>query len=158
MRYVIIPLNKEVITHINRKGDYNMKKENLKIGDVIWVKLHSEGEHIQSGVRPAVIIQNNIGNYFSPTIQVVPLTSKRSKSKLPTHVNIPATVAGLSKDSIAQCEGARPVSKSDILGFIGVMPNSYMEMISKAIIVSTPLIQYLSIESLTVVHNSLVVS
>lgn len=135
-----------------------MKKDNLRIGDVIWVKLHNEGDHIQSGVRPAVIIQNNKGNYFSPTIQVVPLTSKRSKSKLPTHVNIPATVAGLSKDSIAQCEGARPVSKSDILGFIGVMPNNYMEMISKAIIISTPLIQYMTIENLTYVYDNLITS
>ena len=135
-----------------------MRKDYLKIGDVVWVKLHSDGEHIQSGVRPAVIIQNNIGNHYSPTIQVIPLTSRKTKSKLPTHVQIPANTAGLTKDSIAQCEGARPVSKADILGFIGVMPNIYMEKISVATIISTPIIQYMSIENLTLVYDQLVVS
>lgn len=133
-----------------------MNKDYLKIGDVIWVKLHGEGEHVQSGVRPAVIIQNNKGNHFSPTIQVIPLTSRRTKAKLPTHVEIPASIAGLSKTSIAQCEGARPVSKSDILGFVGVMPDSYMEKISIATLISTPIIQYLSIDNLTIVHDKLV--
>lgn len=132
-----------------------MRKDYLKIGDVIWVRLHNEGEHVQSGVRPAIVIQNNKGNYYSTTIQVVPLTSKKTKSELPTHVKIPAKVAGLSKDSIAQCEGARPVSKNDILGFIGVMPKDYMEKISRSIIISTPIIQYMTIENLTLVYDNL---
>lgn len=136
-----------------RKGRRNIKKNNLKIGDVIWVKLYSDGEHIQSGVRPAVIIQNNKGNYYSPTIQVVPITSRKTKANLPTHVKLPALTAGLSEDSIAQCEGARPVSKSDILGFIGTMPKKYMSEISKAILISTPIIQYLSLENLTLMYD-----
>lgn len=105
-----------------------------------------------------MIIQNNKGNYYSPTIQVVPLTSRKTKSKLPTHVEIPALIAGLSKDSIAQCEGARPVSKSDILGFIGVMPRKYMGEISKAILISTPIIQYMSLENLTLIYDSVAIS
>jgi len=135
-----------------------MKKDYLKIGDVIWVRLYSDGDHIQNGVRPAVIIQNNKGNRFSPTIQVVPLTSRKKKAKLPTHVEIPANVAGLSKDSIAQCEGARPVSKSDILGFIGIMPHAYMEKISIASIINSPMIQFISIECLTDIHEKIAVS
>lgn len=135
-----------------------MKKDYLRTGDVVWVRLHSDGNHIQSGVRPAIIIQNNKGNYHSPTIQVVPLTSKKTKSKLPTHVEIPALIAGLSKDSIAQCEGARPVSKTDILGFIGVMPKKYMAEISKAILISTPIIQYMSLENLTIIYNNMAAS
>lgn len=135
-----------------------MKKNCLRTGDVVWVKLYSDGKHVQSGVRPAVIIQNNKGNYYSPTIQVVPLTSRKTKSKLPTHVEIPALTAGLSKDSIAQCEGARPVSKSDILGFIGVMPRKYMGEISKAILISTPIIQYMSLENLTIVYDSVTIA
>ena len=135
-----------------------MKKNYLRTGDVVWVKLHSDGEHVQSGVRPAVIIQNNKGNHYSPTIQVVPLTSRKTKANLPTHVEIPARTAGLSKDSIAQCEGARPVSKADILGFIGVMPRKYMGEISKAILISTPVIQYMSFENLTIVYDSMTVA
>lgn len=135
-----------------------MNKNNLKIGDVVWVRLHNEGKHIQSGVRPAIIIQNNKGNHFSPTIQVVPLTSKKTKANLPTHVSIPASVAGLSKDSIAQCEGARPISKSDILGFIGTMPTSYMAKISIASMINTPIIQYMTIEDLTSIYNQVVIA
>ena len=136
-----------------------LNKDLLTIGDVVWCKLKGdERNHIQNGVRPCVIIQNNKGNHFSPTIQVVPLTSRKNKSKLPTHVQIPAKTAGLSKDSIEQCEGARPVSKCDILGFIGVMPEAYMHDIGIALMINTPIIQYMSFESLTNVYNKLTVS
>lgn len=131
-----------------------MRKNDLKIGDVIWVKLYENGKHIQSGVRPAVVIQNNKGNYYSPTIQVVPLTSK-TKANLPTHVKIPASVAGLPKASIAQCEGARPVSKNDILDFIGIMPNQYMKAIAIARIISTPDIQYMTLNDIQTVYNQI---
>lgn len=136
-----------------------LNKDLLMIGDVVWCKLRGdERSHIQNGVRPCVIIQNNKGNHFSPTIQVVPLTSRKNKTKLPTHVQIPAQTAGLSKDSIAQCEGARPVSKSDILGFIGTMPESYMHDIGIALMINIPIIQYMSLESLTTVYNNLAVN
>ena len=128
-----------------------MNKNGLKIGDIIWVKLTGEN-HIQRGVRPAVIIQNNKGNYYSPTIQVVPLTSKQTKKKLPTHVFIPAKTGGLPKPSIAQCEGSRPVSKSDILGYIGAMPDEYMAKISIASIINTPIINYLSFDQIRSLH------
>lgn len=136
-----------------------LNKNVLMIGDVVWCSLNGDDKnHIQNGVRPCVIIQNNKGNRFSPTIQVVPLTSRTNKANLPTHVRIPAKTAGLSKDSIAQCEGARPVSKRDILGYIGSMPESYMNDIGIALMVNTPLIQYMSFESLTTVYNNLKVS
>ncbi len=133
-----------------------MRKQNLRIGDVVWVKLHKEGKHIQTGVRPAVVIQNNKGNRYSPTIQVVPLTSKKTKAKLPTHVEIPANTAGLPKDSIAQCEGAKPVSKCDIYGFIGKMPREFMEKISIATIISTPLIQYIDRDNLNSIYDQVI--
>ena len=125
-----------------------MKKKALRIGDVVWINLRDEGRHIQKGVRPAVIVQNNKGNRYSPTVQVVPLTSKMTKSHLPTHVYIPMCTAGLSKDSIVQCEGARPVSKEDIIGYIGTMPDEYMRQISVALIISTPVISFLNAEDL----------
>lgn len=129
-----------------------MNKQNLKIGDVIWIKLHGEN-HVQRGVRPAIIVQNNKGNMYSPTLQVVPLTSKCTKNHLPTHVFIDAGTAGLSKNSIAQCEGIRTVDKVDVLGFIGHLPDSYMALIAKAIIISMPIIQYLALDQIYTLHQ-----
>lgn len=132
---------------IKRNNEY-------KIGDVIWVKLQGEN-HIQRGIRPAVIIQNDVGNRYSPTIQVVPLTSKRTKADLPTHVIIPANVGRLKKDSIAQCEGQRPINKSDISGYIGKLPDEYMARISVACIRSTPIIKYLTQDELNTIASGL---
>lgn len=123
----------------------------FKIADVVWVRFNSD-EHVQGGIRPAVIIQNNIGNKFSPTIQVVPLTSRLTKSKLPTHVRIPEGTAGLTKESIAQCEGIRVVPKSAIKGRIGSMPHKYMALIAIASIISTPTIGYLSREEVEFIY------
>lgn len=131
-----------------------MNKNNLKIGDVIWVKLYGEN-HVQRGCRPAVILQNNVGNKFSPTIEVAPMTSRTTKSKFPTHVHIPAGIAGLTKASIVQCEGIRPVSKDDVLGFIGVMPDQYMAKISIASIKSMPIIKFLSSVEIATIHSQI---
>lgn len=120
-----------------------LKKREYKLGDIIWVNLKGES-HIQRGIRPAVIVQNNVGNKFSPTIQIVPLTSKLTKAGLPTHVRIPANVGGLSKDSIAQCEGQRPINKTEIKGYIGKLPAQYIAKLSVACIISTPIIKYLT--------------
>ena len=130
----------------------DMNKNNLKTGDVIWVKLHGDN-HVQRGIRPAVIVQNNTGNFHSPTIEVVPMTSRQTKSKLPTHVTVPAGIAGLTKPSIVQCEGVRPVSKNDIVGYIGNMPDEYMAQISIATIISMPIISYLTIDQITEIYD-----
>lgn len=128
-----------------------VNKCDVKLGDLIWVKLHGDG-HVQKGTRPAVVVQNNVGNYYSPTIQIFPLTSRCSKSHLPTHVKIPAGVAGLTKDSIVQCESMRTIDKMDILGYMGHLPDHYMKQISVASTISIPLIQYLSIEQPRILH------
>ena len=79
----------------------------LEIGDIFWTKFTGT-DHIQDGVRPAIVIQNNKGNTFSPTTHVVPLTSRLNKAKLPTHTIVESNeMTGLNKDSIAQCEGSR---------------------------------------------------
>ena len=73
----------------------------------------------QGGVRPAVIVQNNIGNKYSPTITVLPITSKIHKSKgLPTHINI-EDVAGLEKKSSIMAEQITTIDKAKLLSFIG---------------------------------------
>lgn len=129
-----------------------MNKRFYKIGDVVWAQLHGN-HHVQKGVRPVVIIQNNTGNQFSPTVEVMPLTSRCTKKRLPTHVFVPAGIAGLPKDSIVQCESARTIDKQDILGHIGEMPRDYMAQISWATMISIPLIQYLTAEQVNTIHR-----
>lgn len=124
-----------------------MNKNSVKLGDLVWVELNGKG-HVQRGIRPAVIVQNNIGNYHSPTVQVFPLTSRCKKSSLPTHVKIPAGVAGLTKDSVVQCESVCTIDKDSIRCYMGHLPKEYMEQISIASMISIPLIQYLSMEQL----------
>ncbi len=124
-----------------------MNKNRIKIGDVIWVRLHGKG-HVQRGIRPAVVIQNNVGNYHSPTIQVFSMTSRCYKTSLPTHVFVPSGVAGLDKNSIVQCEATHTIDKEDVLGYIGHLPDKYMNMISLACMISIPLIQFLSTDQI----------
>ena len=140
-----------------KDGVRTMNKNVLKIGDVIWAKLYGD-DHIQRGCRPVVVVQNNTGNYYSPTIEVAPMTSRLTKSKLPTHVIVPAGVAGLSKRSIVQCEGIRPISKVDICGYIGHMPDDYMAKISIASIISMPIIKFLTLDQISMVHRDIIAS
>lgn len=127
-----------------------MKIESLKnnnriyqTGEIYWVKFDGTG-HLQRGWHPAIIIQGNIGNYYSPTIVVLPITSK-IKKQLPTHVRIKAGYFGLSKDSTVQCEGQRLVNKSQFGGYIGTVDNETMNAIATACLINLPLLQYLDL-------------
>ena len=117
----------------------------VRLGDVLWVKFTGQ-DHVQHGMRPAVVIQNNKGNHYSNTIQVFSMTSKYTKASLPTHVVIPAGVGGLPKHSVVQCEAARTIDKTQIVGYIGHLPRKYMKKITVASIISMPLLQYLTMD------------
>lgn len=130
------------------------KGKEYRIGEIVLAKLRGDG-HVQDGIRPVIIIQNDIGNKYSPTLQVIPLTSRMTKKPLPTHVFIPQGIGSLSKDSIAQCEGQRVINKQDVLNHIGELPDKYMSAICMACIVSTPLLQYLSQQQFGNIYNKL---
>lgn len=119
-----------------------LSNANYKIGEIYWVNLKGNG-HVQNGWHPAIIMQNNVGNKFSDTILVVPLTSK-SKSKLPTHIKFKAGSFGLIRDSIAQCEGQRPIDKSDIGGYIGRLNNKAISEVAKGCLINTPYLYFLN--------------
>lgn len=118
----------------------NIENE-FKLGQIYWVNFKGEG-NIQNGRRPAIIIQNNIGNKHSPTVLVIPLTTRR-KSKLPTHIFFKAGTYGLLRDSIAQCEGQRLILKEDLEEFIGCLDQTGLAMIAKGCLISTPLLNFL---------------
>ena len=99
-----------------------------KRGDIYLVDLNPCRGSEQGGVRPAVVVQNNSGNYHSPVLIVVPLTTKIKKENMPTHCLIENRC--LREPSMAICESPRPIDKERIRGYIGKVTKSEMERIS----------------------------
>lgn len=94
--------------------------ENLKRYDIVLVDFGTNKDCEQSGIRPAIIIQNDIGNYYSTTTIVMPLSSKIKNLRQPTHTLIrKGRNTGLIKDSMVVGEGMRQVSKNRIIKMLG---------------------------------------
>lgn len=135
-----------------------MNKTNIEIGDIVWIKCKGNSKnHVQNGIRPGIVIQNNKGNIYSPTLQVIPLTSKLNKSKLPTHAFIPNNEStGLKVPSIAQCEGSRLISKKDVCGIIGKVDHNTLKQVAKCWLINNPLVVFFSETELLDVRNNLI--
>ena len=107
----------------------------IKRGEVYLVDLGDTEGSVQGGVRPAIILQNDIGNRFSPTTLICPLTSKKKKN-MPTHVTLPTTT-GLAKESVALCEQIRVVDKARLTKKVcDVADENIIQEINKSIMVS----------------------
>ena len=107
----------------------------LKRGDVVLCDLGLGEGSEQSGLRPCVIIQNNVGNKYSPTVIVATITSSTTKAKLPTHIEIDER-SGLDKPSVILCEQIRTIDKNRIRKFIGSIPRDVREKINTSLIAS----------------------
>ncbi len=83
----------------------------IKRGDIFYADLSPVVGSEQGGIRPVLIVQNNVGNRYSPTVIAAAITSQHDKSKLPTHINVSAQNCGLSKDSIVLLEQVRTIDK-----------------------------------------------
>ena len=109
-----------------------MEKDLLyKRGDLVYVNFSPVMGSEQDGIRPAVIIQNDIGNKFSPTLIVLPITS-RNKKLLPTHISI-NDIYGLPKKSIILVEQIRTVDKKRIMKKIGKIDSFLLNKVSEAL-------------------------
>lgn len=111
---------------------------NVNRGDIYYAALDETyvGSE-QTGVRPVVILQNNIGNEFSPTVIIAPITSKvLSKSKIPTHVLIKAGIDRLKHDSIILTEQVRAIDKLRLKSYIGTLDEQELILVNKALIIS----------------------
>nr|WP_319487799.1 type II toxin-antitoxin system PemK/MazF family toxin [uncultured Caproiciproducens sp.] len=112
-----------------------MKRTILR-GDMYYADLSPVIGSEQGGVRPVLIIQNNAGNKFSPTVVVAAITSKTcSKAKLPTHITLDA-VHGLEKDSLVLLEQVRTIDRKRLNGYIGRLDEDTMEKINQALAIS----------------------
>ena len=110
-------------------------------GDIILADFSNGIGHQQQGVRPALIVSNNIGNALSPTIEVLPITTKRNKSKQPTHVSFTAKeVVGLRYDSTIEAEGKIPINKFQVIKKLGYLTDEQLERVAVAMVYATPFV------------------
>ena len=107
----------------------------IKRGELYYADLSPVVGSEQGGVRPVLIVQNNIGNKYSPTILAVAVTSQMNKAKLPTHIEIDTT-SGLPKDSVILAEQVRTLDKRRLKDRIGALDNKVMEKVNNALLVS----------------------
>ncbi|MFW5999172.1 MAG: type II toxin-antitoxin system PemK/MazF family toxin [Halanaerobiaceae bacterium] len=109
-------------------------------GDVFYADLNPVIGSEQGGVRPVLIIQNDIGNKYSPTVIVAAITSKIDKAKLPTHIEITAEKSNLEKDSVILLEQIRTVDKKRLQRHVTRLNDTIMEKVNKAVEISLGLI------------------
>lgn len=87
----------------------------------------------QGGIRPVLVIQNNVGNRYSPTVIVAAVTSRLTKAKLPTHIEILSGEGGLSKESVVLAEQIRTIDKQRLKERLGVLSDADMQRVDEAL-------------------------
>lgn len=112
----------------------------IKRGDIFYADLSPVIGSEQGGIRPVLIIQNNLGNKHSPTVIVAAVTSRINKAKLPTHVEICAKGYGLIKDSVVLIEQIRTIDKKRLKEKIGHLDSRLMSEVDLAIEISFGLV------------------
>ena len=111
-------------------------EKDFKRGEIYFADLSPVVGSEQGGVRPVLIIQNNIGNKYSPTVIVSAITSQLSKAKLPTHIELPSSKYHLPKDSVVLLEQIRTLDKRRLKDKISAIDIYKMKEIDKAILIS----------------------
>lgn len=115
---------------------------NVKRGDIYFADLSPVVGSEQGGVRPVLVIQNDIGNRFSPTVIVAAITAQINKAKLPTHVEVEASPHGLERDSVVLLEQLRTLDKQRLTDMITHLNESYMRKVDEALQISVGLIEF----------------
>lgn len=108
----------------------------IKRGEIYYADLSPVIGSEQGGVRPVLIVQNDVGNRYSPTVIAAAITSQQDKTELPTHIKLNATSSGLAKDSIVLLEQVRTIDKRRLKEKMGVLDGGAMDRVDKALYVS----------------------
>ena len=108
----------------------------VRRGDIFYADLSPVVGSEQGGVRPVLIIQNDMGNRHSPTVIAAAITSQMNKAKLPTHIELVGQNCGLTKDSIVLLEQIRTLDKRRLREHIGRLDSALMDEVDQAIAVS----------------------
>jgi mRNA interferase MazF len=113
---------------------------NVKRGDVYFADLSPVVGSEQGGVRPVLVIQNDIGNRFSPTVIIAAITAQIQKAKLPTHVEIDADKYGFERDSVILLEQIRTIDKQRLTDKITQLDDEMMKKVVYALQISLGLV------------------
>ena len=116
----------------------------IKRGDIFYADLSPVVGSEQGGVRPVLIVQNDIGNKYSPTVIAAAITSQYTKSNLPTHINIAAGCSGLEKNSIVLLEQIRTLDKKRLKEKRGFADKDSMSKVDHALSISFGLLTALN--------------
>jgi mRNA interferase MazF len=108
----------------------------VKRGDVFYADLSPVIGSEQGGIRPVLIVQNDVGNRYSPTVICAAITSQINKAKLPTHIEVPCRKCALVKDSVVLLEQVRTIDKRRLREKIGHFDDEMMERVNRALSVS----------------------
>jgi mRNA interferase MazF len=108
----------------------------IKRGEIYFAQLNTVVGSEQGGIRPVLVIQNDIGNQYSPTTIVLAITSQINKAKLPTHVELKAEQYGLERDSVILAEQIRTIDKTRLKQRIAVLDEEMMNFVDQALEVS----------------------
>ncbi len=109
---------------------------NIRRGDIYYADLSPVIGSEQGGIRPVLIVQNDIGNRYSPTVIAAAITSRTTKSKLPTHIDVYAEKYGLARDSVILLEQIRTLDKKRLKEKMGHLDEDVMVQVNDAINVS----------------------
>lgn len=112
------------------------RKMNIKRGEIYYADLSPVVGSEQGGVRPVLIVQNDVGNRYSPTVIAAAITSQRDKTDLPTHIKVTAEGSGLQKDSIILLEQVRTIDKRRLKERMGSLDVGSMDRVDRALSVS----------------------
>lgn len=108
----------------------------VKRGEIYYADLSPVVGSEQGGVRPVLIVQNDVGNRYSPTVIAAAITSQQNKAKLPTHIELEARAYGLSKNSIVLLEQMRTLDKRRLREKMGCLDEPAMQRVDNAIAIS----------------------
>ncbi len=113
-----------------------MKDVNVRRGEIYYADLSPVVGSEQGGVRPVLIVQNDVGNKYSPTVIAAAITSRQDKAALPTHIKVDAVSNGLSRDSVVLLEQIRTIDKRRLKERMGCLDTGSMGKVDEAISIS----------------------
>ena len=121
--------------HSIQQTERNIKMT-IRRGDIFYADLSPVIGSEQGGLRPVLIVQNDVGNRYSPTVIAAAITSKMGKNKLPTHIDVSSPEVGLAKDSVILLEQIRTLDKQRLKEKMGHLDDATMRVVNNAIQVS----------------------
>ena len=108
----------------------------VRRGDIFYADLNPVIGSEQGGIRPVLVVQNDVGNKYSPTVIIAAITSQIDKAKLPTHVELESEEYGLEKDSVILLEQLRTIDKRRLKEKITLLDNDIMIKVDEAVKIS----------------------